>query len=84
MKWLASPPSPPPEFWRKLMESFPSTLSETHWADWAWFALFLYLGSPLMVDMWKAKEKGRKQVVGLIALIALFFVGWAFVGYFAR
>jgi hypothetical protein len=82
MKWPAN--ASPPAFWDQLMDSFPSTLSETHWADWAWLALFLYLGSPLMVDMWKAEKKGRKQVVGLVALVALFFVGWAFVSYFVR
>lgn len=84
MKWLASSPNPPPEFWQKLMHSFPSTWSDTNWVDWAWLALFLFLGSPLMAEMWKAKEKGRKQVFGLLALIVFFGVGWAFVGYFTR
>lgn len=84
MNWLATPPSPPPEFWDKLMGGFPSTWSEAHWADWLWLALFLYLASPLMVDMWKAEKKGRKQVIGFLALIAFFAAGWALVGYFVR
>ena len=82
MKWLAN--APPTEFWDKLMDSFPSTVSETHWADWVWLVLFLYLGSPLMVEMWKKQNRGPKQLVGLLALLSLFFVGWAFVGYFVR
>ena len=84
MKWLASPPNPSSEFWQKLMDGFPSSWSETHWADWAWLVLFLYLGSPLMVQMWGKKNKGRKQVFGLLALAGLFVAGWAFVGYFVR
>ena len=84
MKWLASPPNPPPEFWHKLMDGFPSTWSETHWADWVWLVLFLYLGSPLMVDMWKAEKKGRKEVIGVLILILVFFGGWSLVGYFTR
>ena len=84
MKWFASSPNPAPEFWHKLMHSFPVTWSDTNWVDWAWLALFLFIGGPLMAEMWKAKEKGRKQLVGLLALVVFFVVGWAFVGYFTR
>ncbi|MFP6900246.1 MAG: hypothetical protein VCA36_04850 [Opitutales bacterium] len=66
------------------MGSFPATLGDTNWFDWLWFALFLFFGSPLMVDMWKAEKKGGKQVIGLLVLVAFFFLGWAFVGYFTR
>ena len=66
------------------MHSFPVTWSDTNWVDWAWLALFLFIGGPLMAEMWKAKEKGRKQLVGLLALGVFFVVGWAFVGYFTR
>ncbi|MBG30470.1 MAG: hypothetical protein CMI31_10790 [Opitutae bacterium] len=83
MKWLASP-NPPAEFWHKLTNSFPSTWSDTNWMDWAWLAVFLFIGGPLIAEIWKATKKGRKQLIGLLALVVFFGVGWAFVGYFTR
>ena len=72
------------EFWHKIIESFPSSLSETNWWDWLWFPAFLFLGSPLMVEIWKAEKKGRKEVIGVLILILVFFGGWSVVGYFTR
>ena len=72
------------EFWHKIIESFPSSLSETNWWDWLWFPAFLLLGSPLMVEIWKAEKKGRKEVIGVLILILVFFGGWSLVGYFTR
>ncbi len=72
------------EFWHKIIESFPSSLSETNWWDWLWFPAFLFLGSPLMVEIWKAEKKGRKEVIGVLILILVFFGGWSLVGYFTR
>ena len=72
------------EFWNKLIESFPSSLSETNWWDWLWFPAFLFLGSPLMVEIWKTEKKGRKEVIGVLVLILVFFGGWSLVGYFTR
>ena len=82
MDWLAT--FSLAEFWHKLIESFPSSLSETNWWDWLWFPAFLFLGSPLMVEIWKAEKKGRKEVIGVLILILVFFGGWSLVGYFTR
>ena len=72
------------EFWNKIIESFPSSLSETNWWDWLWFPAFLFLGSPLMLEIWKAEKKGRKEVIGVLVLILVFFCGWSLVGFFTR
>ena len=82
MDWLAT--FSLAEFWHKLIESFPSSLSETNWWDWLWFPAFLFLGSPLMVEIWKTEKKGRKEVIGGLVLILVFFGGWSLVGYFTR
>ena len=82
MDWLAT--FSLAEFWNKLIESFPSSLSETNWWDWLWFPAFLFLGSPLMLEIWKAEKKGRKEVIGVLVLILVFFGGWSLVGYFTR
>ena len=82
MDWLAT--FSLAEFWHKLIESFPSSLSETNWWDWLWFPAFLFLGSPLMLEIWKAEKKGRKEVIGVLVLILVFFGGWSLVGYFTR
>jgi hypothetical protein len=71
-------------FGYRIMESFPSTLSETDWADWGWFFAFFLLGSPLMLKVWKAEKKGVKELVSLLVLILFFFGGWAFVRYLVR
>ena len=72
------------EFWNKIIESFPSELSETNWWDWLWFVVFLFLGSPLTLEIVKPKEKGCKEVIGILALTVVFFGGWSMVGYFTR
>jgi len=72
------------DFWNKLIGSFPSSLTETNWWDWLWFTAFIFLGSPLMVEIWKTEKKGRKEVLGLLVLILFFFGGWSLVGYFTR
>ncbi|MBT3469657.1 MAG: hypothetical protein HOK49_00120 [Opitutae bacterium] len=66
------------------MESFPSSLSETDWSDWGWFFAFLFLGSPLMLKVWKADKKGLRELVSLLVLLVFFFCGWAFVRYLVR
>jgi hypothetical protein len=76
--------SPLVEYWRKIIESFPSELSETNWWDWLWFTAFIFLGSPLVLEIWKAEKKGRKEVIGIFVLIVTFFGGWSLVGYFTR
>lgn len=72
------------EFWNKLIGSFPSSLSETNWWDWLWFPVFLFLGSPLMVEIWKTEKKGRKEAIGTLVLTVVFFGGWSMIGYFTR
>ena len=49
-----------------------------------WFPAFLFLASPLMVEIWKTEKKGRKEVIGVLVLILVFFGGWSLVGYFTR
>ena len=82
MDWLAT--FSLAEFWHKLIESFPSSLSETNWWDWLWFPAFLFLASPLMVEIWKTEKKGRKEVISALVLILVLFGGWSLVGYFTR
>lgn len=82
MIWLASNLSVVPL--DKVIESFPSSLSETTWADWFWFLIFFFLGSPLMTKIWKAEKKGLKEVISIIVLILFFFGGWTLVVYLTR
>ena len=84
MKWLASPPAPPPEFWDKLMGSFPATLDDINWFDCLWFAAFLFFSSPLMVKILKGEMEVKQRVIGGFVLLAFFFIGWSVVGYFTR
>lgn len=82
MHWLAT--FSIVEFWNKLIGSFPSSLVETNWWDWLWFPTFAFLGSPLILEIWKAEKKGRKEAIGTFVLIVVFFGGWSLVGYFTR
>ena len=49
-----------------------------------WFPVFLFLGSPLMVEIWKTEKKGRKEAIGTLVLTVVFFGGWSMIGYFTR
>ena len=67
-----------------LFESFPSTVGESTWADWAWLLLFLFLGMPLMHRVWKGRKKSWKDLVSLLVLVVFFFCGWSVVVYYTR